>query len=138
MAEHDSKPLRVGIYIPRDLAEKLSVIIKDLGVDSISKLVQEALRLYVAEHSWRIGGEVVGAIGVLYDHEVGHIDEELTDLQHKHMNTIIVATHVHIDQRNCLLIIIVKGSSETIKELISDIEKKRGVKVVRLMLIPRH
>lgn len=138
MAEHDSKPLRVGIYIPKDLAERLSVIIKDLGVDSISKLVQEALRLYVAEHSWRIGGEVVGAIGVLYDHEVGHIDEELTDLQHKHMNTIIVATHVHIDQRNCLLIIIVKGSSETIKELISDIEKKRGVKVVRLMLIPRH
>ncbi|MEM1525902.1 MAG: CopG family ribbon-helix-helix protein [Ignisphaera sp.] len=138
MTEQYSKPLRVGIYIPRDLAEKLSAIIKDLGVDSISKLVQEALRLYVAEHSWRIGGEVFGAIGVLYDHEVGHIDEELTDLQHKHMNTIIVATHVHVDQRNCLLIIIVRGSSETIKELISDIEKKRGVKVVRLMLIPRH
>lgn len=138
MAEQESKPLRVGIYVPKDLADKLLVLMRDLGVDSISKVVQEALRLYVAEHSWRIGGEVVGAIGVLYDHEVGHVDEELTDLQHKYMNTIIVATHVHLDQRNCLLIIIVKGSSEAIKELIGDIEKKRGVKAVRLMLIPKH
>ncbi|MEM1645572.1 MAG: CopG family ribbon-helix-helix protein [Ignisphaera sp.] len=138
MVEQESKPLRVGIYVPKDLTDKLSAIMRDFGIDSLSKVVQEALRLYVAEHSWRIGGEVIGAIGVLYDHEVGHIDEELTDLQHKYMESIIVATHVHLDQRNCLLIIIVRGSSEVIKELIGDIETKRGVKVVRLMLIPKH
>lgn len=138
MSEQNLKPLRVGVYIPKDLSEKLSIVMNNLRIDSISKVVQEALRLYVTEHSWRTGGEVVGAIGVLYDHDVNHVDEELTDLQHKHMNIVIVATHIHLDQKNCLLIIIVKGSSENIKELVSDIEKQRGIKAVRFMLIPKH
>lgn len=133
-----SKPLRVGVYIPSDLAERLSAVMKSSGVESLSKVVQEALRLYIAEHSWVTGEEVVGAIGVLYDHEAGHVDEELTDLQHKYMSVVVVSTHVHLDQRTCLLIVIVRGASTTIKELVNDLEKVRGVKVVRLMLIPKH
>lgn len=138
MAEAPSKPLRVGVYIPKDLAEKLAALMRGSGLDSMSKLVQEALRLYVAEHSWMVGGEVVGAVGVVYDHEVSRVDEELTDLQHRYMNVIVAATHVHLDQRNCLLIIIVRGPSGSVKDLISSIEGLRGVKIVRLMLMARE
>lgn len=135
MVEETSKPLRVGVYIPKDLAEKLSEIMKDQGIDSLSRIVQESLRLYLAEHSWRTGEEVVGAIGILYDHEVNHVDEELTDVQHKYLSIIVASTHVHLDQRNCLLIVIVKGFSNTIKEFINNVEKIKGVKLVRLMLM---
>lgn len=138
MGEEDLKPLRVGVYIPKDLVEKLSLFMKDMGIDSISKIVQEALRLYTAEYSWKTGGEVVGAIGVLYDHEIGYVDEELTNLQHKYIGIVIASMHIHIDQRNCLLIIAVNGCSEKIKELINSIEKIKGVKMVRLILIPRQ
>lgn len=138
MVEEVAKPLRVGIYIPKDLSEKLTEIMKDLGIDTISRVVQESLRLYIAEHSWRIGGEVVGAVGILYDHEESHVDEELTDIQHRYLPIVISSTHVHLDQRNCLLIVIVKGLSNTIKEFISEIEKIKGVKLVRLMLMPKQ
>lgn len=133
-----SKPLRVGVYIPSDLAEKIAILMKDMGLETLSKLVQEALRLYVAEHSWRIGDEVIGAIGILYDHEVGYVDEELTDLQHKYIEVVVTSTHVHLDQRNCLLVIIVKGLSDTIKRFLSDAEKVKGVKIVRVMLMPKQ
>lgn len=138
MAEEASKPLRVGVYIPRDLAEKLSEIMRDQGVDSFSRIVQESLRLYIAEHSWRTEEEVVGAIGVLYDHEVYHVDEELTDVQHRYLPVIVASTHVHLDQRNCLLIVIVRGFSSTIKEFVSSVEKIKGVKLVRLMLMSKQ
>ncbi|MCC6016092.1 MAG: CopG family ribbon-helix-helix protein [Desulfurococcaceae archaeon] len=133
-----SKPLRVGVYIPKDLAEKLLEIMKDMGIDTLSRIVQESIRLFIAEHSWRIGGEVVGAIGVLYDHEVGNVDEELTDIQHRFLSIVISSMHVHLDERNCLLMIIVRGSSDTIKKFVSSIEKIKGVKLVRLTLIPRQ
>jgi CopG family nickel-responsive transcriptional regulator len=133
-----SKPLRVGVYIPKDLAEKLLEIMKDMGIDTLSRIVQESIRLFIAEHSWRIGGEVVGAIGVLYDHEVGNVDEELTDTQHRFLSIVISSMHVHLDERNCLLMIIVRGSSDTIKKFVSSIEKIKGVKLVRLTLIPRQ
>jgi len=133
-----SKPLRVGVYIPKDLAEKLLEIMKDMGIDTLSRIVQESIRLFIAEHSWRIGGEVVGAIGVLYDHEVSNVDEELTDIQHRFLSIVISSMHVHLDERNCLLMIIVRGSSDTIKKFVSGIEKIKGVKLVRLTLIPRQ
>lgn len=133
-----SKPLRVGVYIPKDLAEKLLEIMKDMGIDTLSRIVQESIRLFIAEHSWRIGGEVVGAIGVLYDHEVSNVDEELTDTQHRFLSIVISSMHVHLDERNCLLMIIVRGSSDTIKKFVSSIEKIKGVKLVRLTLIPRQ
>ena len=138
MVEEAPKPLRVGVYIPKDLAEKLTEIMKDLGVDTISRVVQESVRLFIAEHSWRIGGEVVGAVGVLYDHEVDHVDEELTDVQHRFLSIVVYSTHVHLDEKNCLLVVIVKGSSNSIKELVNSIEKIKGVKLVRLMLMPKQ
>jgi len=132
------KPLRVGVYIPKDLAEKLLEIMKDMGIDTLSRIVQESIRLFIAEHSWRIGGEVVGAIGVLYDHEVSNVDKELTDIQHRFLSIVISSMHVHLDERNCLLMVIVRGSSDTIKKFVSSIEKIKGVKLVRLTLIPRQ
>jgi len=131
------KSMKVGVYIPEDLVGGLSAIMRELGVGSLSRVVQESLRLYMAEHSWRTHGDVVGAIGVLYDHEAGEVDEELTDAQHGFLQEVVSAIHVHLDERNCLLIIVVKGAASNVKELISKIEKIKGVKLVRLMLMPK-
>jgi len=135
MAER--KPMKVGVYIPGNIVEKLTEIMKEIGVESLSRVVQESIRLYIAEHSWRTRGEVVGAIGVLYDHEAGNVDEELTDIQHEFLQTIISATHIHLDERNCLLIIIIRGPAGAVKGLVSRIEKVRGVKLVRHMLMAK-
>ncbi|MEM0489860.1 MAG: CopG family ribbon-helix-helix protein [Ignisphaera sp.] len=133
-----SKPMRIGVYIPKELAEEITRIMNEIGIDSVSKVVQEGLRLYIAEYRWRTEGDVVGAIGIIYDHEVGHVDEELTDLQHKYIDIIVSSLHIHLDLRNCLIIIIVRGLSKTIKKFLEDIEKIRGVKMVRLMLMSRQ
>lgn len=130
-----SKPMRVGVYIPEDLAEELTVVMREKGITSISKVVQEALRLYVAEHGWRGREKATGIIGVFYDHEAAHVDEELTDIQHKYLDTVISTMHIHLDEKNCLLAIAVKGSQDRVKELVGNLEKIRGVKLIRLMLI---
>lgn len=132
------RPLRIGVYIPSDLAEEVVKLMKEVGAESISKVVQEALRLYIVEHSWKTEGEVVGAIGILYDHEIEHVDENITDLQHKYLDTIVSSIHLHLDPRNCLLIVIIRGSSKTIKKFIEEVDKIKGVKMVRLMLMPKQ
>lgn len=130
------KPLRVGVYIPRELAEKVEAIMSEVGVSAFSRVVQEALQLYIAEHSWRVEREVVGAIGILYDHEVEGVDELLTDIQHKYLDVVLTAVHVHLDPRNCLLVVVVRGGSSRIKSLLGELERAKGVKATRLMLLP--
>ncbi|MEM4831930.1 MAG: hypothetical protein QW740_05840, partial [Sulfolobales archaeon] len=73
----------------------------------------------------------------VYDHEARDVDKELTDIQHKYLDIIVSSLHVHLDQRNCLLVVVVKGSSKAVKALVDEIERVEGVKVVRLALMSR-
>lgn len=57
------------------------------------------------------GEDVVGGVGIVYDHEVGHADDEIMDIQHRHLEVIAPSLHVHLDAENCLLIIAVRRSS---------------------------
>ena len=129
------KGVRFGVYIPPDLAKELNECMSKLGIRSKSQLVQEALRLFIAEHRWRLSGQVVGAIGIIYNHDVGEVDEELTDIQHKYLDIIVGAFHLHLDRENCLLMIVVKGESNKIRSLLDELIKVKGVKTARPLLL---
>ncbi|MCX8185266.1 MAG: hypothetical protein RMI56_01665 [Sulfolobales archaeon] len=132
------KSLKIGVYIPGELAGEIEKLMKNSGVESLSKIIQESLRMYIAEHSWVTEGDVVGALGVIYDHEVEHVDEEITNIQHKYLETVVSTLHIHLDLRHCLLIVSVRGCSRVVKALANELEKLRGVKLVRYMLMPKY
>jgi len=126
---------KFGIYVPEDLMRELEECMKSLGVRNKSLVFREALRLFISEHKWRAGGPILGVISVVYDHEVGEIDTKLTDIQHDYLNEIISALHIHVDRRNCMLILALKGDSERVNNLLKEIIKLKGVKLVRPALI---
>ncbi len=130
-----SSSSRFGVYIPEDLSSELEEVMKHLGVKKRSKIIQEALRMYINEHKWRIKGRVCGVVGVVYNHDVKGVDEKLTDVQHEFLDVIIATTHVHLDREKCLLAIIVRGDSDRVKKLINMIEGVRGVLLTRTMLL---
>jgi len=48
-----SKPQsKFGVHLDRDPAEALEELVKQTGVESRSKIIQEALKLFLAERSW--------------------------------------------------------------------------------------
>ena len=63
-------------------------------------------------------------------------DEKLTDIQHNNYLAVVVsALHVHLTKDKCMLAIIVRGDSARIKDIISEIEKIKGVLMVRPMVM---
>ncbi|GAB6148729.1 CopG family ribbon-helix-helix protein [Stetteria hydrogenophila] len=135
MSEGEASGVRFGVYIPPDLARELEEFMSKARVTSKSHIVQEALRLFLAENRWRLSGELVGAIGLIYNHEVGNADAELTDIQHHYLDVILGSFHVHLDEENCLLFIIVKGSSERIRRLLDEVRAVKAVKSARTLLL---
>lgn len=130
------KMIKTGIYLPGELSEELEKYMKVAGVKSKSKVIQEALRLFILERKWeRVEGEVTGIVSVIYDHEVEHVDEVLTDIQHGFLDIIISALHVHLDYRTCMLAIAVRGDVRRVKELLTDFRRVKGVKLVRTTLM---
>jgi CopG family nickel-responsive transcriptional regulator len=126
---------KFGVYIPSDLIQELDAVMKGLGIENRSKLFQEALRLFIVENKWSIVKNVTGSITILYNHEVGGVDEALTDAQHTFLDVIISTMHVHLDRERCMLIIAIKGSSERIKELLGKLHSIRGVMLIRHVLV---
>ncbi len=128
-------PKRFGVYIPEDLEKDMELCMKALGLKSKSRLIQEALRSFIVEQKWRLKGNVAGIIGVVYNHDVGDVDEKLTDVQHEYLDIINSTVHVHLDKEKCMLVIIVRGPTSKIKELINKIMALKGVLVARPMLL---
>ena len=126
---------RFGVYVPDDLAKDIDACMKTLGLKSKSKLIQEALRLFINEHKWKLKGKAVGIVGIVYDHEASDVDEKLTDIQHRYLDTIVSSVHVHLDKRRCMLAIIVRGRTENIRHLINDIINIKGILTIRQMLL---
>ncbi len=107
-----------------------------MGYDR-SKAIQLAMRNFLTEYKWEYEetGIVAGTITLIYDHEVKGLEENLTDIQHLQRNVIISNMHIHIDDRNCLLVIAVKGEIKSIKNLARELMRMRGVKQLKLTTI---
>lgn len=127
--------VKFGVYLPEDLARELEDCMNIIGIRNKSKIIQEALRLFIVEHRWKTVGIASGVIGVIYDHEVKGVDEILTDIQHDYLDIIVTSIHVHLDKRRCMLAIIVKGDTKRIRELLNNIMGVKGVLVTRPMLL---
>lgn len=134
-SNRSSKGVRFGVYIPVELEKELRECMENIGIDSRSRVVQEALRLFILEHKWRGAGKVAGVLGVLYNHEVKGIDERLTDIQHEFLDVIVATVHVHLTHEKCMLAIIVKGETMKIKKLLDSIASIRGVFLARPLLL---
>lgn len=126
---------KFGIYVPESLANELEECMKALGLRSKSALVREALKLFISEHKWKTARRAVGIIGLIYDHEMKGVDEELTDIQHAHLGLVVSTLHVHLDKRRCMLAIVVRGRTDEIKELLGKLVSIRGVEIARTMLL---
>ncbi len=124
---------RFSVSVLPEILREFDETIKKLGYKR-SSAIEEAMRDYLTQHKWTIEkqGAVAGAITMLYDHDVRGLEENLTDIQHQYRDIISSTTHVHLDDKNCLEIIAVKGEVEKIQSLAERLMTTRGVKQIKI------
>jgi len=121
--------VKTGVALRRDTLEKLEEYMRAAGIRNRSRVISEALEVYLAERASLAGeGKIGGAILVYFDHRA---QEALTELQHRYLDIVISNTHAHLDEENCIEAILVRGDVAKVKELISRLESLKGVKAVR-------
>jgi CopG family nickel-responsive transcriptional regulator len=132
-----AKIIRVGVTFPPDLLKDLDEIIGKMGYESRSKAVQDAVRLFVSERKWLQEDESsqTGILLMVYDHEVRGLESELTEVQHHHSSLISSTMHIHIGEQDCLEAIAVKGKASEIRKLSNELTTKRGVKILKTMIV---
>ena len=129
--------VRVGVTFPPDLLEDFDEIISKMGYESRSKAVQEAVRMFVSERKLlqEEKGVHSGVLMMLYDHEIRGLEGLLTHVQHHYAHVICSTMHIHLSERDCLEAIAVKGDAAEIRRLSDELAAKRGVKLLKTMLV---
>lgn len=132
-----SRIVRFGVSVPRELLEEFDKIFKYMGFRDRSKAIQVAMRNLVSEYKWMrdIRGVCTGAIIILFDHTVKGLEGMLTHVQHDFTDVITSTMHIHLDEKNCLEIIAVKGGSVSIKNLAHKLTTIRGVKQLKIAAV---
>jgi CopG family nickel-responsive transcriptional regulator len=131
------KIVRVGVTFPPDLLKDFDEIIGKMGYENRSKAVQDAVRLFVSEKKWlrEERGTQAGVLMMVYDHEVRGLESTLTDIQHRYSSIICSTMHIHLNERDCLEAIAVKGDAAEVRKLSDELAAKRGVKILKTVLV---
>ncbi|MBO8153161.1 nickel-responsive transcriptional regulator NikR [Thermovirga sp.] len=119
---------RFSISLPESLLEEFDRWIEKKGHTSRSDVLRQLIRNYISETYWEEGTkEVYGTVTLIYDHHSHDTAQELTSLQHDFSDIIICSTHIHIDHDHCFEVVVLKGSSASVKKFIDALNGLKSV-----------
>ncbi len=124
---------RIGVAIDDALLEQFDNLIATRGYTNRSEAFRDLIRNELVQETWQASErEVFGTVTLVYDHHVRQLADKLTDLQHDHFANIMANMHVHLDQHNCLEVILIRGKSKEVQTIANALIAMKGVKHGRL------
>lgn len=121
--------VRFSVAMPESLLMQFDEFVARRGVaknrsEVVRDLVRDAL---VKDQCDDIGQEVMGTLTIVYDHHAGDVSETLHLIQHANLGLVVTSTHVHLDEDNCLEVIILRGEATDVRAVADRILGSKGV-----------
>lgn len=129
-----AKIARFGVSMDGDLLRKFDFLIDQRRYANRSEAIRDLIRDHLVEQEWDENRETVGTITIVYSHEVRELLDKLIDLQHHYQKAIQSSLHVHLDEHNCLEVLVVRGRSGEVKKIADVLIATKGVKHGKLTM----
>jgi CopG family transcriptional regulator, nickel-responsive regulator len=127
--------IRFSVAIGGELLRKFDTYREQHRYPNRSEAVRGLMRAALIEETVAHDeSQAMGVVTLIYDHHAGRIGERLTELQHLHLTRVVTTTHVHLDARRCLEVILLRGPARVIRELADSLIGTKGVETGRLVL----
>ncbi|OIP93989.1 MAG: nickel-responsive transcriptional regulator NikR [Syntrophobacterales bacterium CG_4_8_14_3_um_filter_58_8] len=123
-----SELVRFGVSLEKPLLERFDALIRERQYTNRSEALRDLIRRELVQREWREGGEVAGAITLIYDHQQRDVLSRVTDTPHEFQKVIISTQHIHLDHHNCLEIIAARGNAEEVQRLADALTSIKGVR----------
>ncbi len=121
--------VRFGVSIAGSLLKDFDRLISQKGYRNRSEAIRDLIRDHLVKAEWSAGTqETVGTITLVYDHHTRELSRELTEFQHYYYKKIISTLHIHLDEHNCLEVLVVRGKGEELRKISDRLTGTRGVK----------
>ena len=126
---------RFGVSLDTELLNSFDQHILQKGYKNRSEAIRDLIRENLITGEWKEREcETVGVFSIVFDHHQSDLSSKLNSIQHDHLDIIISTTHIHIDHKNCLEVIILKGKTSIIQSVSNALSSIRGVKHGKLIM----
>lgn len=124
-----SELVRFSVAMPEDLMEALDTYTARRGVahnrsEAIRDLVRNAL---VEEEVEDPESSIFGTLTMVFNHHSNDLRDKLDNVQHDHVKEIVSTVHVHLDEENCLEVVLMRGKSREIRSIADALLGTKGV-----------
>ncbi len=124
-----SELVRFSVAMPEDLMEALDTYTARRGIahnrsEAIRDLVRNAL---VEEEVEDPDSDIFGTLTMVFNHHSNDLRDKLDSVQHEHVHEIVSTVHVHLDEENCLEVVLMRGKSKVIRSIADALLGTKGV-----------
>jgi len=119
---------RISISLENALLEAFDRHIDGKGYATRSEAIRDLIRdRLVRDEARKAGGEQVAVVTLVYDHHARELAARLIDKQHHHHDLVVSSLHVHLGERHCLEVSVLRGPAEEIRHLGDELLATKGV-----------
>ena len=131
-AQSHSRPARPSSFSVAEATDErcrlIFEFIRGRGYDNRSEAVRDLIRgRLIREEAAGDKGEQVAVVTLVFDHHARELAARLIDKQHHHHDLVVSSLHVHLGERHCLEVSILRGPGKRVRHLADDILATRGV-----------
>jgi CopG family nickel-responsive transcriptional regulator len=125
---------RFGVSLEEDLLRSFDRSIAELSYANRSEAIRDLIRDHLIQKKVTRGeGNVIGVVSLVYDHRTHRLGDLLADMQHKANVAINASLHIHLDEHNCLEVIVVRGAADKVHEVAGKLIATKGVQNGKLV-----
>jgi CopG family nickel-responsive transcriptional regulator len=98
------------------------------GYDTRSEAIRDLIRdRLVREEAELAEGEQVAVVTLVYDHHARELAARLIEKQHHHHELVVSSLHVHLGERHCLEVTVLRGAVDKVRHLGDELLATKGV-----------
>jgi CopG family nickel-responsive transcriptional regulator len=100
------------------------------GYPTRSEAIRDLIRDYLIRQEGKQAGdagEQVAVVTLVYDHHARELAARLIDKQHHHHELVVSSLHVHLGERHCLEVSVLRGPAAQVRHLGDELLSTKGV-----------
>jgi CopG family nickel-responsive transcriptional regulator len=119
---------RISISLETALLAAFDRRIEARGYANRSEAIRDLIRdRLIREDVEQAKGDQVAVLTLVYDHHARELAARLIDKQHHHHELVVSSLHVHLGERHCLEVSILRGPVNQVRHLGDELLATKGV-----------
>ncbi len=121
---------RISISLESALLDAFDKSNSARGYPTRSEAIRDLIRDYLIREEGKAASgdaEQVAVVTLVYDHHARELAARLIDKQHHHHHLVVSSLHVHLGERHCLEVSVLRGPASAVRHLGDELLSTKGV-----------